>query len=83
MTAKQTQAAPSQNQFFANTFGDALKYLRQRAHLTQDELGRSVGSSREQIARLENGSRLPDLSVVAALFIPALDIQHQPELIQR
>lgn len=83
MTAKQTQAAPSQNQFFANTFGDALKYLRKRAHLTQDELGRSVGYSREQIARLENGSRLPDLSVVAALFIPALDIQHQPELIQR
>ncbi len=83
MTAKQKQATPSQNQFFANTFGDALKYLRKRAHLTQDELGRSVGYSREQIARLENGSRLPDLSVVAALFVPALDIQHQPELIQR
>ena len=38
MTAKQKQATPSQNQFFANTFGDALKYLRKRAHLTQDEL---------------------------------------------
>ena len=83
MAAQQKQTSSPQNQFFTNTFGDALKYLRKRAHLTQDELGRAVGYSREQIARLENGSRVPDLAVVAALFVPALDIQHQPELIQR
>ncbi|MCB0231967.1 MAG: helix-turn-helix transcriptional regulator, partial [Anaerolineae bacterium] len=45
-------------------FGDALRLLRKRARLTQDEMGRAAGYSREQIARLENGSRLPDLAVV-------------------
>ncbi len=55
-----------------NTFPEALRFLRKRARLTQDELGRAVGYSREQIARLENGSRLPDLAVIAALFVPAL-----------
>jgi predicted ATPase/DNA-binding XRE family transcriptional regulator len=55
-----------------DTFPDALRFLRKRARLTQDELGRTVGYSREQIARLENGSRLPDLAVIAALFVPAL-----------
>ncbi|MFZ2486656.1 MAG: tetratricopeptide repeat protein [Anaerolineae bacterium] len=54
------------------TFGEALRLLRKRARLTQDEMGRAVGYSREQIARLENGSRLPDLAVIAALFVPAL-----------
>ncbi|HNC09482.1 MAG TPA: tetratricopeptide repeat protein [Anaerolineales bacterium] len=67
----------------AQSFGDALRFLRKRAHLTQDELGRMVGYSREQIARLENGSRLPDLAVIAALFIPALDIGRQSQLSQQ
>lgn len=71
------------DQLYAQSFGDALRFLRKRAQLTQDELGRAVGYSREQIARLENGSRLPDLAVVAALFIPALDAQRRPELAQR
>ena len=83
MNSRQKQTQSLAEQFFAESFGGALKYLRKRSHLTQDELGRSVGYSREQIARLENGSRLPDLAVVAALFVPALDIQHQPNLIQR
>ena len=55
-----------------DSFGASLRLLRKRARLTQEELGRAVGYSREQIARLENGSRLPDLAVVAALFVPAL-----------
>ncbi|MBK7896007.1 MAG: helix-turn-helix transcriptional regulator [Anaerolineaceae bacterium] len=42
-----------------DSFGPALRFLRKRARLTQDELGRAVAGSREQIARLENGSRLP------------------------
>ena len=55
-----------------DSFGASLRLLRKRARLTQEELGRAVGYSREQIARLENGSRLPDLAVVAALFVPTL-----------
>jgi predicted ATPase/transcriptional regulator with XRE-family HTH domain len=83
MNVRQKQTQSLADQLFAKSFSDALRYLRKRAHLTQDELGRSVGYSREQIARLENGSRLPDMAVIAALFVPALGIQHQTELIQR
>lgn len=64
-------------------FGPALRYLRKRARLTQEELGRAVGYSREQIARLENGSRLPDLAVVAALFVPALRLERERALVER
>jgi len=83
MNVRSPNAQSLADHFFPTSFSEALKYLRKRAHLTQDELGRSVGYSREQIARLENGSRLPDLAVVAALFVSALDIQHQPELTYR
>ena len=65
------------------TFSSALRFLRKRAQLTQDELGRAVGYSREQIARLENGSRLPDLAVVAALFIPALRLEREAPLVEQ
>jgi ATP/maltotriose-dependent transcriptional regulator MalT/DNA-binding XRE family transcriptional regulator len=57
------------------TFGDLLKYLRRRARLTQDELSIAVGYSREQISRLEQNQRLPDLASVEALFVPALDLE--------
>jgi predicted ATPase/DNA-binding XRE family transcriptional regulator len=66
-----------------DTFGASLRLLRKRARLTQDELGRAVGYSREQIARLENGSRLPDLAVVAALFVPALLPERDRALTER
>nr|WP_254151145.1 tetratricopeptide repeat protein [Candidatus Chloroploca mongolica] len=65
------------------SFGPALRFLRKRAHLTQDELGRRVGYSREQIARLENGSRFPDLTVVAALFVPALLMEDETPLVEQ
>lgn len=64
-------------------FGAALRFLRKRAHLTQDELGLAVGYSREQIARLERGSRLPDLAVVAALFVPLLLGKQEQALIEQ
>lgn len=66
-----------------DNFGAALRLLRKRARLTQDELGRAVGYSREQIARLENGSRLPDLAVLAALFVPALLLEQDRRLVEQ
>lgn len=66
-----------------DTFAAALRFLRKRARLTQEELGRSVGYSREQIARLENGSRLPDLAVIAALFVPALLLERERALVEQ
>src|SRR5215217_2737993 len=65
------------------TFGDVLNYLRRRARLTQGELAIAVGYSREQITKLENNQRLPDLAAIKALFVPALDLGERPELIER
>jgi transcriptional regulator with XRE-family HTH domain len=62
------------------TFGDLLKYLRRRQRLTQLELSIAVGYSESQITRLEKNQRLPDLAAVKALFIPALRLEHEPEL---
>jgi WD40 repeat protein/transcriptional regulator with XRE-family HTH domain len=65
------------------TFGELLKYLRRREQLTQLELSIVVGYSEGQISRLEQNQRLPDLTAVKALFIPALHLQDEPELAAR
>ncbi|MBF8283025.1 MAG: hypothetical protein HW378_1940 [Anaerolineales bacterium] len=65
------------------TFGDLLKYLRRRSGLTQRELSIAVGYSDTQISRLELNQRPPDLATIAALFIPALGLEHEPETAAR
>jgi tetratricopeptide (TPR) repeat protein/transcriptional regulator with XRE-family HTH domain len=60
-------------------FGDLLRFLRRRAQLTQRELSIAVGYNFAQICRLEQGQRLPDPAVVAAVFVLALDLAHEPE----
>jgi predicted ATPase/DNA-binding XRE family transcriptional regulator len=65
------------------TFGDLLKYLRRRAQLTQRELAIAVGYSEAHVSRLEKNQRLPDLATLAALFIPALGLENEPELVKR
>lgn len=64
-------------------FGSQLKYLRKRAHLTQRDLAQAVGYTEAHICRLEKNERLPDLTTVAALFIPALDIKHDAAVMER
>jgi predicted ATPase/DNA-binding XRE family transcriptional regulator len=66
-----------------DTFGDLLKYLRKRAQLTQRELAIAVGYSEAHITRLEKHQRLPDLSTLAALFVPALSLEDEPDTIAR
>ena len=65
------------------TFGDLLKYLRRREHLTQMELSIAVGYSDAQITRLEKNQRRPEMAALKALFIPALHIEDEPEIIAR
>jgi WD40 repeat protein/transcriptional regulator with XRE-family HTH domain len=65
------------------TFGDLLKFLRRREQLTQLELSIGVGYSEGQISRLEQNQRLPDLTALKALFIPALHLENEPELAAR
>ena len=66
-----------------NTFGDLLKYLRKRAQLTQRELAIAVGYSEAHVSRLEKNQRLPDLATTAALVIPALGLDDEPETAAR
>src|SRR5512136_2592065 len=65
------------------TFGPFLHYLRKRAQMTQRDLGVAVGYSVAQISLLENDQRLPDLTTLAARFIPALNVQAEPRLTTR
>src|SRR3712207_9366625 len=58
-------------------FGALLRFLRRRARLTQRELSIEVGYNFGQISRLEAGQRFPDPSVVAAVFVPALDLENE------
>ncbi len=62
------------------SFREGLKFLRKRIRLTQGELARAVGYSREQITHLESGRRKPNPTTIAALFIPALALRDEPEL---
>jgi WD40 repeat protein/basic membrane lipoprotein Med (substrate-binding protein (PBP1-ABC) superfamily)/transcriptional regulator with XRE-family HTH domain len=66
-----------------SSFGDLLKYLRRRAHLTQLEFSIIVGYSESQISRLEKNLRLPDPTAIKALFIPALHLEDEPELAEQ
>jgi transcriptional regulator with XRE-family HTH domain len=66
-----------------DSFGDLLKFLRKRAHLTQRDLAAAVGYTEAHISRLENSERLPDVTTVAALFVPALDLREDPASMER
>jgi transcriptional regulator with XRE-family HTH domain len=72
----------SSTESFAS-FGELLRYLRRRQHLTQLELSVAVGYSEAQITRLEKNQRMPDLTAVRALFIPALGLEDDPRLAAR
>lgn len=65
------------------TFGDLLKYLRRRAGLTQLELSIAVGYSDTQISRFEQNRRWPDLATIEARFVPALHLEHDPDVVAR
>ncbi len=67
----------------AGNFGDLLHYLRRRRQLTQRDLGIAVGYSEAQISRLEKNRRAPDLTTLVALFVPALQIEDEPETVAR
>jgi predicted ATPase/transcriptional regulator with XRE-family HTH domain len=60
------------------TFGQLLRFLRQRAGLTQRELSIAVGYSESQISRLEQNQRAPDHAALAARFLPALHVDKEP-----
>src|ERR1700694_4271910 len=60
------------------TFGQLLRFLRQRGGLTQRELSIAVGYSESQLSRLEQNQRAPDEAALAARFVPALRVDKEP-----
>lgn len=64
------------------TFGDLLRYLRQRAQLTQRDLALAVGYSISQISRLEHNERLPDEITLLSVFVPALGLEGEQKAVE-
>ncbi len=58
-----------------------LHYLRRQERLTQRELAIAVGYSESMISRLEHGDRVPDTATILALFVPALHVAGQSDVV--
>jgi predicted ATPase len=65
------------------TCGELLKFLRRRVRLSQRELSIAVGYSESHISRIENNERSVDRTSVLALFVPALQLEEEPEMVNR
>nr|WP_012660481.1 tetratricopeptide repeat protein [Chloroflexus aurantiacus] len=65
------------------TCGEALRLLRRRARLSQRELSIATGYSESHISRIENNERPLDRHSLLALFVPALQLQAEPETVAR
>ena len=61
------------------TFGELLRYLRERAELSQRELALQVGYHYSYMSRIEKNERIPDAAVLKAQFIPALGLDTEPD----
>lgn len=66
-----------------STFGDLLRYLRERAHLSQRELAALVGYHFSYISYLEKNARMVDEAVLLVRFVPALGLEDKPEWVNR
>lgn len=75
------QPSVSPGQF--STFGDLLRYLRERAHLSQRELASLVGYHFSFISYLEKNTRSVDEASLLGRFVPALGLEDKPEWVAR
>lgn len=64
-------------------FGDLLRYLRERAHLSQRELAALVGYHFSYISYLEKNTRIVDEATLRGRFVPALGLEDEPEWVMR
>jgi len=65
------------------TFGELLRYLRERAHLTQRELAALVGYHYSYMSYIEKNTRVPDEASLLGRFVPALGLENEPEIVGR
>ena len=66
-----------------NSFGELLRYLRERAELSQRELALQVGYHYSYMSRIEKNERMPDSATLMARFIPALGLDDEPQWTER
>jgi predicted ATPase/transcriptional regulator with XRE-family HTH domain len=66
-----------------NNFGELLRYLRERAELSQRELALQVGYHYSYMSRIEKNERLPDSATLMARFVPALGLEDEPRWTER
>lgn len=66
-----------------NTFGELLRYLRERAELSQRELALQVGYHYSYMSRIEKNERMPDSATLMARFVPALGLDDEPQWTER
>ena len=63
-----------------NNFGELLRYLRERAELSQRELALYVGYHYSYMSRIENNEHIPDSAMLMARFVPALGLDQADEV---
>ena len=61
------------------SFGALLRYLRERVELSQKELAAHVGYHYSYMCRIEKNQRMPDANTLITRFIPALDLDDEPQ----
>ncbi len=66
-----------------STFGELLRYLRERAHLSQRELASLVEYHFSYISYLEKNTRSVDEASLLGRFVPALGLEDEPEWVAR
>ena len=64
-------------------FGELMRYLRARAHLSQRDLAAIVDYHYSYISRLEKNQHTLTRSVLLGRFIPALNLKNEPEWVER
>ena len=64
-------------------FGELLRYLRNRAAITQRELAVQVGYHYSYLSRIERNERFPEANMILARFVPALQVENEPEWAER
>ncbi len=72
MPAPKSHLTPQQ----FTSFGALLRYLRERAEITQRELALQVGYHYSYMSRLERDERFPDAAMILARFVPALRLEN-------
>jgi predicted ATPase len=61
------------------SFGELLRFLRERVELSQKELAIQVGYHYSYMSRIEKNQRTPDPTTLMARFVPALSLDSEPE----